>query len=374
MPSSGWVIDLGANRGLFSVWAARNGAEVVAVEAQQGFADEIRGLAALNGVADRVHIEVAMASGVDHIGGRRWRPSRRSPMGDDPRTVRPTRPADVSVPQLMSSYQIDRIGLLKMDIEGGEFAVLGAAEDLGWLNAVDQIVLEVHRDFGDVSALIGRLRRHGFTVDLRDNDGGRITTTLRASRLCLLPPPLRLSPPVCRACPAGSHSEISERDNLMQPKLGVLAHSPIQYHSPLYDRLAERGNVELDVLYLSDKGYRATIDPKFGVAVAWDIDLLSGHTHQFLDNDGWSTDKPHPEGCGTDALDSRARCRGGKRLHQPLDGVSDDDLPRPRHPLPAARLGASEWNVNGGSASPSPTRHRGDRLRQCRRNLHGPSK
>ena len=72
----------------------------------------------------------------------------------------------------------------------------------------------------------------------------------------------------------------------MQPKLGVLAHSPIQYHSPLYDRLAERGNVELDVLYLSDKGYRATIDPKFGVAVAWDIDLLSGHTHQFITTGG----------------------------------------------------------------------------------------
>ena len=72
----------------------------------------------------------------------------------------------------------------------------------------------------------------------------------------------------------------------MRPKLGVLAHWPIQYHSPLYDRLTERGNVELDVLYLSDQGYRATVDPEFGVAVAWDIDLLSGHTHKFVTTGG----------------------------------------------------------------------------------------
>ena len=106
MPSSGWVIDLGANCGLFSVWAARNGAEVVAVEAQDGFADEIRGLAARNGVAGRVHIEVAMASGMIASGAavgvladdHRWSASSHGAA---------TRPADVSLPQLISDYQID---------------------------------------------------------------------------------------------------------------------------------------------------------------------------------------------------------------------------------------------------------------------------
>ena len=146
------------------------------MEAQDGFADEIRGLAALNGVAGRVHIEVAMASGMITSGAavgvladdHRWSASSHGAA---------TRPADVSLPQIMSAYQIGQVGLLKMDIEGGEFAVLAEAENLDWLNAVDQIVLEVHRGFGDVSALIGRLRRHGFTVDLRDNDGGRITAS-----------------------------------------------------------------------------------------------------------------------------------------------------------------------------------------------------
>jgi glycosyltransferase involved in cell wall biosynthesis len=68
----------------------------------------------------------------------------------------------------------------------------------------------------------------------------------------------------------------------MRPKLGIVALAPIQYHTPLFQLLARRGNVDLDVLFLSDRGFSATIDPQFGSPVAWDIDLLSGYPHQFL--------------------------------------------------------------------------------------------
>jgi FkbM family methyltransferase len=173
MPTAGWVIDLGANHGLFSVWAAVTGAHVIAVEAQQGFGPLIRDLARHNGVAARVHVEIAIASGVTASGAgagvvaddQRW--SATSHGG-------PARPADASVPQLMSAHQINRVGLLKMDIEGGEFAVLSADEDLGWLQRVDQFVLEVHGEFGDTTSLVGRLRSRGFAIELRDNDGGEV--------------------------------------------------------------------------------------------------------------------------------------------------------------------------------------------------------
>jgi glycosyltransferase involved in cell wall biosynthesis len=66
------------------------------------------------------------------------------------------------------------------------------------------------------------------------------------------------------------------------PRLGILAYHPIQYHAPLFQRLAQRGKVELDVLFLSDMGYRPVVDPGFGVSVAWDIDLLSGYAHSFM--------------------------------------------------------------------------------------------
>ncbi len=170
MPRTGWVVDLGANNGLFSVWAAMAGAEVVAVEAQQGFAQIIRGLATHNGVEGRVHVEVAVAGGTATPGStvgvvsdhHRWATASHAAT---------QRPAGKSVPEIMSDYRIDRIGLLKIDIEGGEFAVFGRAEDLGWLDCVDQMALEIHPDWGDVADLIGRLGRRGFRVDLRDNAG-----------------------------------------------------------------------------------------------------------------------------------------------------------------------------------------------------------
>jgi FkbM family methyltransferase len=175
MPSTGWVIDLGANQGLFSVWAALSGAQVVAVEAQEGFAAEIARLAAHNAVTKRIHVEVGMASGVTASGAavgvvadeQRWSETSHGA---------PTRPSDVSIPDLISKYQIDRVGLLKVDIEGGEFAVF-ADSDLSWLALVDQLALELHRDYGDAASLVEQIRRHGFTVDLQDNDGDQVAVT-----------------------------------------------------------------------------------------------------------------------------------------------------------------------------------------------------
>jgi glycosyltransferase involved in cell wall biosynthesis len=74
----------------------------------------------------------------------------------------------------------------------------------------------------------------------------------------------------------------SEDMQLPRPRLGVLALHPIQYHAPLYQRLASRGQVRLDVLHLRESGSRLGVDPGFGVPVAWDIDLLSGYEHSFL--------------------------------------------------------------------------------------------
>jgi glycosyltransferase involved in cell wall biosynthesis len=67
-----------------------------------------------------------------------------------------------------------------------------------------------------------------------------------------------------------------------RPRLGVVDFNPIQYHTPLYQLIARRANVELDVLFLTDNGHRPVVDPGFGVPFTWDIDLLSGYEHQFL--------------------------------------------------------------------------------------------
>ena len=51
----------------------------------------------------------------------------------------------------------------------------GWVVDLGANRTSRPVALEVHPDHGDVTALVNRLRRHGFAIDLRDNDGVRVT-------------------------------------------------------------------------------------------------------------------------------------------------------------------------------------------------------
>jgi FkbM family methyltransferase len=176
MPSMGWVVDLGANCGLFSVWAALTGARSIAVEAQHGFAQKIHRLAVHNAVDERVHIEIAIASGVKTSGSQVGQLAD-SQVWSQTCHGSPTNPVDRSVPELMAAHGIDRVGLLKMDIEGGEFAILAAEEDLGWLHQVDQLAIELHGSHGDVPAITGRLRDAGLAVDLRDDFGRRAPAT-----------------------------------------------------------------------------------------------------------------------------------------------------------------------------------------------------
>jgi glycosyltransferase involved in cell wall biosynthesis len=80
-----------------------------------------------------------------------------------------------------------------------------------------------------------------------------------------------------------AHLEVARADRPgegNQVRLGIVDFHPIQYHAPLYQLIARRARVELDVLFLSD--HAAVVDPGFGVPVTWDIDLLSGYEHQFL--------------------------------------------------------------------------------------------
>ncbi len=168
--AGGWVVDLGANQGMFSTLCAVMGAPVVAVEAQPKFADEIAALARLNRVEDRVHVVTALIkSNRADIGAtgvltdeERWRTATHTDG---------SAPVELGMNELLAKFGIDRIALLKIDIEGGEFSLLDPADDLGWLDQVDQVAMEVHPTFGSVPALVDLYRAHGFTVEQTDNDG-----------------------------------------------------------------------------------------------------------------------------------------------------------------------------------------------------------
>jgi glycosyltransferase involved in cell wall biosynthesis len=77
----------------------------------------------------------------------------------------------------------------------------------------------------------------------------------------------------------------------MRPALGVLDFKPVQYHAPLYRCLTYRHNIDLDVLFLRQAHPSGTFDPGFQVSVSWDIDLLSGYKHSFMETYGWEVSR-----------------------------------------------------------------------------------
>ncbi|HMO61649.1 MAG TPA: glycosyltransferase family 4 protein [Ferruginibacter sp.] len=71
----------------------------------------------------------------------------------------------------------------------------------------------------------------------------------------------------------------------MKKKLAIITSHPIQYHAPLFELLATRGEIDIHVFYtwgttVLDNKY----DPGFGRVVHWDIPLLNGYPYTFLEN------------------------------------------------------------------------------------------
>lgn len=71
-------------------------------------------------------------------------------------------------------------------------------------------------------------------------------------------------------------------DGIRKVRLVVLQTHPIQYYAPLYAELAKRGLIDLHVVYLTDSGAQPYHDAQFGKQITWDIPLLEGYAHSFL--------------------------------------------------------------------------------------------
>ena len=71
--------------------------------------------------------------------------------------------------QIIDEYRLERIALLKLDIEGCERAALESIDDVHWPR-IDQIVAELHDRRRDLAPLTELLHRHGFTVSVTGGD------------------------------------------------------------------------------------------------------------------------------------------------------------------------------------------------------------
>lgn len=65
-------------------------------------------------------------------------------------------------------------------------------------------------------------------------------------------------------------------------RLAYFVSHPIQYQSPLLRRIAQEGDIDLQVFFSSDHTVSGYVDEGFGVKVAWDVPLLEGYRCEFL--------------------------------------------------------------------------------------------
>ncbi len=80
-------------------------------------------------------------------------------------------------------------------------------------------------------------------------------------------------------------------------KLAIVTTHPIQYNAPLFQLLTKRENIQIKVFYtwgkkVLDKKY----DPGFGKNIEWDLPLLEGYDHEFLENDAKDPGSHHHNG------------------------------------------------------------------------------
>jgi FkbM family methyltransferase len=139
------VIDGGANRGLFAVFAAVSGANVIAVEPQDHLCGLIHHHMRLNGIA-RYAVEPSF-------------------LGDNSLQQAADGRSILSMADLIARHNLSWIDLVKLDIEGGEFALFA---DTAWLKQVGALTMEIHASHGDPVDIVELLREHEFDVELRD--------------------------------------------------------------------------------------------------------------------------------------------------------------------------------------------------------------
>ena len=64
----------------------------------------------------------------------------------------------------------------------------------------------------------------------------------------------------------------------------ILASHVIQYSSPLFRRMAQDSRLDVQIAYCTLQGAKPSIDPEFGVEVAWDTSVLDGYPWVHLPN------------------------------------------------------------------------------------------
>jgi hypothetical protein len=144
--STGTVLDLGANRGAFSVLMATKANFVIAVDTRLEFKPVIAHNMEINGFRNYA-VECSFVG----EGG-----ALKNEMSQMP---------NKGIEDLLSIYRVRGVDLVKMDIEGSEFALFRRDD---WLSLVNAVSMEVHSDYGDPLLIISAMKRHNMEYVIAD--------------------------------------------------------------------------------------------------------------------------------------------------------------------------------------------------------------
>ena len=140
------ILDLGANIGLSAIYLARQfpGARLACVEPAPGNLEVLSRNLALNGIdAEVIRSAVDIKDG--HVLMERATEDYGHKVADATgRSASIFAASALSVPSILARLGWDRIGLLKMDIEGHEKTLL--SQQCDWLTEVDSLCVEYHHD------------------------------------------------------------------------------------------------------------------------------------------------------------------------------------------------------------------------------------
>lgn len=156
LPTSGTtVVDIGANVGVFTMYHAAAGANVLAVEPNPAAHRRLCRALSVNGL-DRHVTTVNAAVGAADGHGRLHLPQGLSVLGSIVPGEPDASPAADDIPiltldHLVRRHKVERIDLLKVDVEGAEADVFRGAD--GALTNVRRVILEYH-----TTALLGQVR------------------------------------------------------------------------------------------------------------------------------------------------------------------------------------------------------------------------
>lgn len=156
------VLDLGANVGVFSIYAGTcaNRGRVVAVEPELENFTFLKDNVKANGLLNVVLVNAALSNKTGNVALN----VSSAPGGNtimDEKSLITQVCSGLTMEDLLSEHSIESVDFLKMDVEGAEFFAFERTE---WLEKVKRVAMEIHPRFGDPSLIVRVLEKAGFTL------------------------------------------------------------------------------------------------------------------------------------------------------------------------------------------------------------------